>query len=340
MWCTVRLVLSRPDPQSFTRFLVSAGVFFCLLAFIAPALVIRESGLLRIGQDELDKYTPIARTELRRRQVVAKDVAHIVPYVGGILLIVGVVVLVVGVPRLIRQERHDDEHREAQLDKLRRDTPPQGDAERRARLEAEVDAVEADGADRIGDDGAEGQGDPLGPSDAEVVEPDSESAAVVILPTSDPPSPSGESLSRRELMNRVAGVESRVLGRVRQVAGPLYDLRPMVRAGADSAVLLDGLLVSQIDQLPDVGIEIKYFRSHGNFMRRLRDALSQLSEYGRVPVAANSRWWLIVVADRLPPPDVLETAAALAMKRAPDVIVSIVEESEIDKLELPRGRLV
>jgi len=46
-------VFSRPDPQSFTKFALSAGVFLLIAAFLVPAFVLRETSVLRISEHEL-----------------------------------------------------------------------------------------------------------------------------------------------------------------------------------------------------------------------------------------------------------------------------------------------
>jgi len=50
-------VIPSPDPQSFTKFLISAGVFLCVAAFVGPGLALRDTGVLRISTRQLAEYT-------------------------------------------------------------------------------------------------------------------------------------------------------------------------------------------------------------------------------------------------------------------------------------------
>jgi hypothetical protein len=91
-------VFSRPDPQSFTKFALSAGVFLVIAAVVLPGLVLRETGVLRISRKELSGLTSIARNELERRQRIARTAGTAAPYVGALFFVLGGALLIYGAP--------------------------------------------------------------------------------------------------------------------------------------------------------------------------------------------------------------------------------------------------
>jgi len=136
-------VLARPDPQSFTRFFVSLGAFLCIAAFLAPALVLRETKVLQITRQDLAALTPAAKEEIERRQRIAEGVGAVAPYAGLVLLIGGVAALWYATPRLRRQEEADDQRAAAELQKLNAELAPQTEADLKAGAldEAETELV-------------------------------------------------------------------------------------------------------------------------------------------------------------------------------------------------------
>jgi hypothetical protein len=283
-------VTPRPDSQSFTRLLISAGAFLLVAAFVVPGLVLRDTGVLTISRKELAEMTPTAAKELERRQGVASDAGRAAPYVGLMLLVAGGVLVAIGVPRLRRQEQSDEERRTIELDKLRAEVRPQSPEERRERLREDVD----------GEEGV----------------------------TKRAP---GEAL-----LQEAANAEEAVFSRLAKISPPLYELRSQVVVDhADGPLLLDGLLISKIEQLPDIVVEIKYLRRGlVEWERRVREGRWQLQaaleRYARPSIG-----WLIVV-----------TAVALDNERkkklertfaAPDskIRLSIVTDEELDQLGLP-----
>lgn len=360
-------MLQRPDPQSFTKFLTSVGLFLCIVALVGQGLVLRETQVLQIKEADLRAYTPLARKELQRRQAVARDVAAAAPWVGSVMLLAGIGMLIYAVPRLRRQESAEDEKLNAELQKLKREVEPQNEQERRTRIEAEVaEATQGELAETKSIDAAEpdraaasactsqpdGSAVPGGspaleqtgkPSDVTTPDQSAESDGRGKLGEAESRQPfqrplANQSHQRAELMQRVANVEERVLRQISRIAPPLYEFRPQVKVGGNR-VLLDGLLVSAIDQLPDIVVEIKFVRSSSSLAPRARRAVQQL----RLPlesVRLNSpKLWLIMVTESPLPQASLERMATLAYAEE-GVILSVIEESRIDELTLPRDRLL
>jgi hypothetical protein len=133
-------------------------------------------------------------------------------------------------------------------------------------------------------------------------------------------------------------VERRVLDRIAEIAAPLYELKPQVRL-APSGTLLDGVLVSVIDQTPDVVIEIK-LRSPESMARLARssidETLARVARY-RAVAAPSAIGWLILVSDGEMPKAIMDKVKASALELGDDVRVSIVTEEEINDLRLPPG---
>src|SRR4051794_24901302 len=134
------MIFARPEPHSFTRFVASIGVFLCVVAFVGPALVIRDTSVLRISTRELGSYTRTARTELLRRQSFSRDAAEIAPWVGIGLFVLGVLLVVYAAPRLRRQEETQELTSSAELEKLRSEIEPQSPTDRQESLEADLGA--------------------------------------------------------------------------------------------------------------------------------------------------------------------------------------------------------
>lgn len=277
----------RPDSQSFTRLLISAGAFLSVAAFVVPGLVLRDTGVLTISRKELAEATPTAEAELKRRQGVAADAGKAAPYIGLAFLVVGVGLLGCGVPRLWKQEQSDEERRTMELEKLRAEVRPQSPEERRERLREDVDG--------------------------------------------------GEGTTNREaLMQEAARVEEAVLARLTKISPPVYELRSrVVVSHADGRLLLDGLLISKIDQLPDIVVEIKYLRRGlVEWERRVREGgwrlQSALKRYERPAIG----WLIIVTAGPLDEERKGRVERAFA-ESGDGIRLSIVAPQELDQLGLP-----
>jgi len=294
---TVRTVLSRPDSQSFTKFLISAGALLIVAAVVVPAFALRDTDVLEVSRDELKGLTATGRTEIERRQSIATDLGHAAPWVAGALFLVGIGLLGAGLPRLWRQERTQDEQQAMEMARLRAELKPQTPAEREKRLRAEV--VE----------------------DLETDEP--------VIGHVLPQDSLASEVSTREHL------EERVVSRLAVIASPLYELQSQVKA-PDSNLFLDALLVGQVDQVPDIVVEIKTVGRHAvrNVNNRMREAESQLLRYMSRFRRQSIGWLILILAEEIPLAERERVEAAAANVR--DVYeVSIVRPEEIDDLRLP-----
>jgi hypothetical protein len=312
-FCDGWKMLSRPDPQSFTKFALSAGVFLVIAAFVIPGLIFRETGILRISQQELSGLTPLARKELKRRQGIDRSIGLAAPYVGILSFILGGTLIVYGAPRLKRQEEADEERFSVELDKLRSEIKPQSKREREGRLMEDVEE--------------------------ELAYKKPEPATVV----SEEPQPSASaSRSRktnvRQLMQRAGEVEDLVLAHLAQIAPPKYELQANVKIAQGPTLLLDGLLVSKVEQLPDIVVEIKLSSKsvRNNARNRINEGVAQLLRY-RARMQRTSIGWLIIVVDEAIQPADREFTGRLAADFAVYVHVSVITLDELPGLSLPLG---
>ncbi len=303
----------RPDPQSFTKFALSAGVFCLIAAFVVPGLILRETGVLRISRHELMGFTPLARSELQRRQRIERFAGLAAPYVGGFFLILGGGLIAYGVPRLKRQEEADEERFSVELDKLRLEVKPQSEGEREERLKEDVE-------------------------EELVYEKPSPLAEV---PTTQPPSsrPQSSFLPMQDLHRRIrrAGdVEQRVLAHIAQIALPSYELQANVKIEGTTTLLLDGLLVSKSEQIPDIVVEIKLSgRSLRNNMRnRIDHGAAQLTIY-RARLKRKAIGWLILVSEEAISPADHEFIMRVAADFASDLRISAITLDDLPGLPLP-----
>lgn len=302
-----------------------------IAAFVIPGLILRETGILRISQRELSGLTPLARKELKRRQGIDRSAGLAAPYVGILFFILGGVLIVYGAPRLKRQEEADEVRFSVELDKLRSEIKPQSKSERKERLmedvEEELGLVE-DVAEEPGsmEDGEEEPGcKKPGPA-----------AVVGKEPQPSPPASLSPRTNVRQLMRRAAEVEKRVLAHLAQIAPPRYELQANVKIAKDPTLLLDGLLVSKVEGLPDIVVEIK--SSGRNFRKnartRINEGVAQLLRY-RAQMQRASRGWLIIVVDEVSAPADREFAARLAADFAAYGHVSVITLDDLPDLPLP-----
>ncbi|HWI95547.1 MAG TPA: hypothetical protein VNS60_05710 [Solirubrobacterales bacterium] len=297
----------RPDSHSFTKFVISAGAFLVVAAFVVPGLILRDTGVLTIPRGELEEFTPTARHELERRQGIAHNAGSAAPFLGGALLVAGTLLIAFGIPRLKQQEKTADEHAKAEVDKLHRELSPQTPSEEIGRAETEIE---------------EQQPKPV---------------AATRPPQRRPPADTGAT-PRAKQLQLWRKAETKVLERLAEIAAPRYELQSKIRLGGASSqvLLLDALLISQIDQLPDIVVEIKVAGPHlsKNIGNRMAEAESQLLRY-LSRYRRNSVGWLIFYADEELSPAVQERIERRAADLRDLLKVSIVTADSLKSLVLP-----
>jgi hypothetical protein len=310
-------MLSRPEPQTFTKFMVSMGVFLCLAAFVAPAVALRNDGVLLISQRRAAELTPVGRAEVLHRQNIEHDLVgrFAIPF-GALLFACGCLLLYFALPGLRNDERLEREHSHAKLLKTVGELEPRSEDEREAKgreAEAELGAVglwgaEADPHRAVSEGGQSLQS----PGTAE-----------------SPPRPGPIARARQ--------AEDEVVARLVQIVPPVYKMRAQVRLGDDTG--FDAVLLSEIDQLPDVVVEIKYSRwggvddsvtsrwvSHAGEMARRYE-----SRTGRLALA----WLILVVMEPVDLPAMRQTTADKVEELNGLVRFSIVRADDVSNLSLP-----
>jgi hypothetical protein len=305
-------VLSRLDPQSFTKFALSAGVFLLIAAFVVPALVLRETGVLRISEQELSKLTPLARKEVKRRQGIARAAGVAAPYVGVLFFFAGGVLLVYGAPRLKRKEDADEERFLVELVKLRSEIEPQSAGERERRLKEDVEKE---------------------------ISEEKQEAATGPANTQTPSSVQSQSRTDvRSRIQRAAIVEQAVLRHLARLAPPNYELQANVKLA--SGLLLDGLLVSKNAHHTDIVVEIKLVGNslRKNLNNRLNDGVGALLRYRHRVKRAATGWLILVAEDTLSAAD-RDYVVTRSGEYDTDLWVSIVTPDELPGLSLPEADL-
>jgi hypothetical protein len=280
-----------------------------IAAVVLPGLVLRETGVLRISRKELSGLTSIARNELERRQRIARSAGIAAPYAGALFFVLGGALLIYGAPRLKQKEDADEERFSVELDKLRSEIKPQSRSEHEERLKEDVEEELAEKmaqqATRAGEE-----------------------------PQFSPPSSVSPMRDVRQLMQKAAEVEERVLIQLTQIAPPRYELQANVKISGN--LLMDGLLVSKAEQLPDIVVEIKLVGSsfRKNLRNRISEAIAQMSRY-RARVQRATVGWLIIVVDG----ELGSTDRDLAMQRAAeydvDIRISVISIDDLPGLSLP-----
>lgn len=301
-------MLFRPDSHSFTKFIVSAGAFLVIAAFAVPGLILRDTGVLTISRQELRELTPTARNELERRQSIAHLAGSGAPYLGGVFLIGGLLLIAIGVPRLRKQEETANAHARAELDKVRREMRTQTDEERDERAEAKI----------------------------------KEERGVVEQAPRSSPAPAQLQSAQSILADRKRfqiDVEAAVVERLAEILPTDYELQTKVKfeSPVGRPLLLDALLISRTDRLPDIVVEIKLGQEPAlllNMGNRLAQAESQLLRYS-TRYRRDSIVWLILYTE-----DELDAERRKKVEgRAGDldeiVKLSLVSSDSLDTLTLP-----
>ena len=126
-----------------------------------------------------------------------------------------------------------------------------------------------------------------------------------------------------------------VLARLSEIAPPLYDFQSQVVVGEERGLQLDGLLISEIDQLPDIVVEIKYARGGNvNLNKRISDAKEQLLRY-LARFGRSSIGWLIIVLAEPPSTGRIRELEHELAETADVLRLSIVTLEDLDHLALP-----
>jgi hypothetical protein len=137
-------------------------------------------------------------------------------------------------------------------------------------------------------------------------------------------------------MQEAARAEEAVFAQLTKISPPLYELRSQVAVDPDDQALpLDDLLISRIDQLPDIVVEIKYLRRGLiDWERRVRAGSWQLQaaldRYARPSIG----WLIIVTAGALDAKRKQRVEKAFA-ETGGGIRLSIVTPDELDQLGLP-----
>jgi hypothetical protein len=340
-------MIPRPDAQSFTRFLTSLGVFLFVAGLVAPALVLRETAVLRVSSSQLAGLTPTGRNELERRQRVARTVGIVAPYGGGLLFLTGAVFIAFAIPRLHKQEGVSDARSTAELDRL---LAEQDASDRRETLAREVHEQVAS-IDQPVEPVTESppfSGEPdVTPPDARPPPLSESPTPAQETPNSAGPEPSPSRLTPAQEANSqialrmqtvAADIETRVVQRIRAVRPPVYEVRSSAKLRGTSPVLLDALLVSEVDQFPDVIVEIKTTTA-GLFLRNMRRMVDQaLALLGRYQVRAARPavvWLIVVLAEGTPNLDGQREVQEAARELSELLAISVVALDEIEMLDLP-----
>jgi hypothetical protein len=301
----------RPETHGFTKFVLSLGVFLCVAAFVAPALILRDTGVLLVSEGTLRHLTPVAEEEIRSRQRTAHHLGTIAPFAGLGLLFGGLALVGYGLPRLRRQEGKDDEKSAAELAQLLSALEPQSAEEEEAELEAKVDEESK--------------------AKARIREQPSSAPAAEALPI-----PPAHTYDRAERTARAREVESKVLSRIEEIAPPLYELKARVKVHGPPDLFVDGVLVSKVDQLPDILVEIKLggIVLSKNIGNRIADALLNTTRYGN-RLKRTSIGWLIIVLDQETTAPSEARLAQFAADMGEQIHLTLVRGERISELEFP-----
>lgn len=136
-------------------------------------------------------------------------------------------------------------------------------------------------------------------------------------------------------MNEAAAAEQAVLSRLSEMAPPIYDFRSRVALESDVRLLLDGLLISQVDQFPDILVEIKYSRGGlVNLGKRIQVAKDQILRYMASYRRQSLGWLIVVVADQPSQKKKDELAERIAAS-SEALRLSVISLDDLDQLKLP-----
>ncbi len=295
-------MMPRPEAHGFTKFVLSIGVFLCVAAFVVPALILRDTDVLLVSERELNELTPLGEDEIHDRQQMARSLGGAAPYFGLILLASGLALIRYGLPRLRRQEDKEEAKTSMEIGKLENELEPQSEEEEQAELAATIE---------------------------EISRPPAPSAGMQSPPSAPAP-------VRRDVMNRAREIEQRVFEHLGKIAPQEYELKTRVRVAGEPKLLLDGILVSTIEQRLDILVEIKLVSSYlgRNINNRIADILWRWTIYknrlGRPAVG-----WLILVLEEPLSAAVRDQIADRVSELGAEIRLTTIEPEEIERLTLP-----
>jgi hypothetical protein len=142
-----------------------------------------------------------------------------------------------------------------------------------------------------------------------------------------------------EMMNRVRRLEQEVLERIYEIRPPQYELKTSISVMGplgSEPLPVNAILVSQIDQLPDIIIEIKYSSRplSKNIRNRIADAVYRLTSF-RARVQTRAVVWLIVLFDGELDSSELTHLERHAVEFRGELSLSIVPVEAISDLTVP-----
>lgn len=299
-------MLSRPEAQSFTKFLASLGLFLCVAAVSIPVLAFRDTSSLRIPESELKTFTTVAQQELKRRQNASRVVNRIIfPWAAGAALIIGAGLLGVALPRLYGQEEADNERAAAELSKLKAELEPQTDEEVEANARQEA---------------------------VSEVEPD---LRVPLVQDASPLSEFRPESSLSDRVRRYQDIEKRVLDRIAESAPSTFVLYPHVKVDSPARLQLDGVLRPKDNRASDLMVEVKIVDRLNSLRLRVDEVVAHGMRF-RHRVDPTGRIWLILVLGEAVPLAQASDRVAPVVEDFEDFLtVSLVPETEIDQLRFP-----
>jgi hypothetical protein len=286
-------MFSRPDSQSFPRFLISLGFLVLLAGFVAPGLILKDTGTLRITQAEIRRLTPVAQGAIEHRQRVDRDAGEYSVWAIPAGIVGGGLLMAFGGAGLYRREGVEERKRSAEVEELEQKIRPQTPEEREEGIRAEAAGL----GDETGDFGGRpsGPSEPIfspTPSDVGAPRPPTRGIGPHGAATGDferDPATSAEALVR------ALGVEDAVVTRLQSIAEPRYKVHSHIVVGKRR---FDALLISQpFNEAPDILVEIKY--RHRLAQRALTDFAARVSA-ARGVVGPHAIGWFIQVLDREP----------------------------------------
>lgn len=326
-------MLTRPEPQSFTRFTISVAVFLAIAALLLPGLVLRETNVLQVSQRELAGLTPTGRAELKRRQEIARGAGYAAPFIGLAFLACAVGLIWYGLPRLKEQEEDEKKRSFAELSKLLLDIRQQSESEREEGLRADVEEEQAHVGEAASSDGQSAE-ETVRVVEEDAQPPQAQQLAVDQPEASEPqrtPSP-----GLRDRMRLARAVEDQTLARIGRLVGPGYELQTNVSIQAAVRLQLDGLLLNRDGDGPDILIEIKLSSPAAmrkSMANRLMEQAGKLMAY-RDFIKRPAALWLILVSDESVPATTLARIAGQAPKFE-RLRVTAIDMENLDRLQLP-----